>query len=65
MAEEALPADDARMTTEQLNELGQALAILSAKSSVIQERDELRELIAEYQRENEDVCSCPRHTQSF
>lgn len=33
------------MTTEQLNELGEALSILSAKSSVMQERDELRELL--------------------
>ncbi|KAG8957599.1 hypothetical protein FRC00_003752, partial [Tulasnella sp. 408] len=46
-------ATDARMTAEQLTELGQALAILSAKSTVIQERDELRELVAEYKRENE------------
>ncbi|KIO34413.1 hypothetical protein M407DRAFT_16936 [Tulasnella calospora MUT 4182] len=46
-------ATDARMTAEQLTELGQALAILSAKSTVIQERDELRELVEEYKRENE------------
>ncbi|KAG8928946.1 hypothetical protein FRC01_005153 [Tulasnella sp. 417] len=46
-------ATDARMTAEQLTELGQALAILSAKSTVIQERDELRELVAEYKRENQ------------
>lgn len=37
--------DDARMTTEQLNELGEALSILSAKSSVIKERDELQALL--------------------
>ncbi|KDQ14486.1 hypothetical protein BOTBODRAFT_32618 [Botryobasidium botryosum FD-172 SS1] len=39
--------EDARMTTEQLNELGEALSILSAKSSVLQERDELRQLMEE------------------
>lgn len=33
------------MTTEQLNELGEALSILSAKCSVIRERDELRSLL--------------------
>ena len=35
------------MTTEQLQELAQALSILSAKSSVLAERDELRELMEE------------------
>lgn len=48
--------DDARMTTEQLGELGEALSILSAKSSVIKERDELRTLMEENQRA-EEVCS--------
>ncbi|KAG8863085.1 hypothetical protein FRB96_009265 [Tulasnella sp. 330] len=54
-AEEPITSQDdgARMTSEQLGELGQALAILSAKSSVIQERDELRELIDEYKKENQ------------
>ena len=37
--------DDARMTTEQLNELAEACSILSAKSSVIKERDELHALL--------------------
>jgi hypothetical protein len=37
----AAPADDARMTTEQVKELGEALSVLSAKSSVLKERDEL------------------------
>ncbi|KAF8323199.1 LETM1-domain-containing protein, partial [Clavulina sp. PMI_390] len=37
--------DDARMTTEQLNELGEALSVLSAKSSVIKERNELQALL--------------------
>jgi len=35
------------MTTEQLNELADALAILSSKSSVLKERDELRALMEE------------------
>lgn len=46
--------DDARMTTEQLGELGEALSILSAKSSVIKERDELRALMEENQRAEEE-----------
>lgn len=37
--------DDARMTEEQLCELGEALSILSAKSSVLRERRELSELM--------------------
>lgn len=39
--------DDARMTQEQLSELGEALAILSAKSSVLRERKELSDLMSE------------------
>ncbi len=35
------------MTTEQLKELSEALSILSAKSSVLKERDELRALMEE------------------
>jgi len=35
------------MTTEQLNELADALVVLSAKSSVLKERDELRGLMEE------------------
>lgn len=35
------------MTTEQLKELGEALSILSAKSSVLKERNELRSLMEE------------------
>lgn len=35
------------MTTEQLKEFAEALSILSAKSSVLQERDELRSLMEE------------------
>lgn len=39
--------EDPRMTNEQLTELGEALSILSAKSSVLKEREELRQLIEE------------------
>ena len=35
------------MTTEQLKELAEALSVLSAKSSVLKERDELRALMEE------------------
>ena len=35
------------MTTEQLKEFSEALSILSAKSSVLKERDELRALMEE------------------
>jgi hypothetical protein len=37
------------MTTEQLKELVEVLSVLSAKSSVLQERDELRHLMEENQ----------------
>lgn len=37
--------EDARMTNEQLTELGEALSILSAKSSVLREREELAQLV--------------------
>ncbi|KAF7363358.1 LETM1 and EF-hand domain-containing protein 1, mitochondrial [Mycena sanguinolenta] len=40
-------ADNARMTTEQLKELGEAMSILSTKSSVLKERRELRALMEE------------------
>jgi LETM1 and EF-hand domain-containing protein 1, mitochondrial len=36
---------DARMTKEQLGELAEALSILSAKSSIVKERDELKQLM--------------------
>lgn len=42
-------AEDARMTNEQLTELGEALSILSAKSSVLKEREELAHLMKETQ----------------
>ncbi|KAK7689110.1 hypothetical protein QCA50_007801 [Cerrena zonata] len=45
---------DARMTTEQLKEFSEALSILSAKSSVLKERDELRALMEENLQAEED-----------
>lgn len=39
--------DNARMTTEQLNELAEALRVLSEKSSVLKEREELNALMEE------------------
>lgn len=43
------------MTSEQVTELGQALEILSAKSSVMKERTELRKLIEENRTAEEEV----------
>lgn len=43
------------MTSEQVTELGQALEILSAKSSVIKERTELRKLIDENNKAESEV----------
>lgn len=47
--------EDVRMTSEQLTELGQALEILSAKSSVIKERAELRQLMDEHKMQEVEV----------
>ena len=44
---ERIELEDARMTTEQLKELAEALSVVSAQSSVIKERDELRALMEE------------------
>ncbi|KAK0210690.1 LETM1-like protein-domain-containing protein [Desarmillaria ectypa] len=44
---EGIESEDARMTSEQLKELAEALSVLSAKSSVLKERDELRALMEE------------------
>ena len=44
---EGAESESARMTAEQLNELADALLVLSAKSSVLKERDELRALMKE------------------
>ncbi|RXK36497.1 MRS7 family protein [Tremella mesenterica] len=41
----AAAAEDARMTKEQLGELAEALNILTAKSSIVKERDELAALL--------------------
>ena len=38
---------DGRMTNEQLGELAEALSILSAKSSIVKERDELKQLMSD------------------
>ncbi|KAL0579948.1 LETM1 domain-containing protein ylh47 [Marasmius crinis-equi] len=46
--------DNARMTTEQLNELSEALVILSAKSSCLKERRDLRALMDENLQAEED-----------
>ncbi|KAF5381099.1 hypothetical protein D9615_003905 [Tricholomella constricta] len=54
MPEKQLEEENARMTTEQLKELGEALSILSAKSSVLKERNELRSLMEENLSAEED-----------
>jgi LETM1 and EF-hand domain-containing protein 1, mitochondrial len=43
--EPSVAVDDAKMTEEQLGELADALSILTAKSSIVKERDELRALL--------------------
>ncbi|GJE98143.1 LETM1 domain-containing protein [Phanerochaete sordida] len=48
------PEIDARMTSEQVKELAEALSILSAKSSVLKERKELRDLMEENLQAEED-----------
>lgn len=60
-AEEQKAPEDVRMTSEQVTELGQALEILSAKSSVMKEREELRKLIDENRKAEEEV-SCPQRS---
>jgi len=45
--EDVVDPADVRMTSEQVSELGEALSILSAKSSVIKERAEVKKLIEE------------------
>jgi LETM1 and EF-hand domain-containing protein 1 len=44
---EKIELEDARMTTEQAKELAEALSVVSAQSSVLKERDELRALMEE------------------
>lgn len=53
-AAEEVQDDDARMTEEQLAELGEALTILSAKSSVLHERSELSDLMTHLPPETKD-----------
>jgi LETM1 and EF-hand domain-containing protein 1 len=45
VAAEEKTEDDARMTKEQLGELAEALNILTAKSSIIKEREELKAIL--------------------
>lgn len=47
LPEKATEDENARMTSEQLKELSEALSILSSRSSVQKERDELRALMEE------------------
>ncbi|KAK0197175.1 LETM1-like protein-domain-containing protein [Armillaria mellea] len=54
---EGIESEDARMTSEQLKELAEALSVLSAKSSVLKERDELRALMEENLMAEEDAKS--------
>ncbi|KAF8636539.1 hypothetical protein AX17_003351 [Amanita inopinata Kibby_2008] len=54
LVSEGQEADNARMTTEQLKELSEALSVLSSKSSVLKERDELRSLMEENLQAEED-----------
>jgi len=62
---ELAPEDDARMTTEQLAELGEALSILSAKSSVIKERDELRAIMEQNLQSEEETSGEASPSQSL
>jgi len=69
MAESLLPdselcsepsEEDTRMTTEQLKELVEVISVLSAKSSVLKERDELHSLIEENQRAASEEAEDPK-----
>ncbi|EGG00307.1 uncharacterized protein MELLADRAFT_79269, partial [Melampsora larici-populina 98AG31] len=57
---EAVDPDNVRMTSEQLHELGEALSILSAKSSVLHEKTELKKLVEE----NQEAAQDPENTAS-
>lgn len=51
VADETQPdPEKVRLTSEQVTELGNALQILSAKSSVLKERSELRQMMAEHEK---------------
>lgn len=54
-SEEKTAAKDAKMTPEQLGELGDALFILSAKSSVKREREDLAKLMEETQKTEDKI----------
>lgn len=54
LPEKATEDENARMTSEQLKELSEALSILSSRSSVQKERDELRALMEENLQADED-----------
>ncbi|KAF8326351.1 LETM1-like protein-domain-containing protein [Cantharellus anzutake] len=58
-------ADDARMTTEQLAELGEALVILCAKSSVLKERDELGAIMEQNLQSEEETSGEASPSQSL
>lgn len=58
--ESPVDPDAVRMTSEQLNELGEALSILSAKSSVLKEKTELKQLAEE----NHEAAEEPENTNS-
>ncbi|KAF8497239.1 LETM1-domain-containing protein [Russula emetica] len=69
MAESLLPdselrsepsEEDTRMTTEQLKELVEVISVLTAKSSVLKERDELQSLIEENQRAASEEAEDPK-----
>lgn len=55
---------DARMTKEQLGELAEALSILSAKSSIVKERDELKQLMEHNITSEEESKLHPEGTES-
>ncbi|KAH9063824.1 LETM1-domain-containing protein [Lactarius deliciosus] len=52
--------EDARMTTEQLKEIVEVLSVLSAKSSVLKERDELHALMEENQQTASEEAEDPK-----
>ncbi|KAG0148987.1 hypothetical protein CROQUDRAFT_669477 [Cronartium quercuum f. sp. fusiforme G11] len=59
-SEPAVDPDSVKMTSEQLHELGEALSILSAKSSVLKEKTELKKLVEE----NREAAQEPDNTAS-
>jgi LETM1 and EF-hand domain-containing protein 1 len=43
------PQDDVRITNQQLQELRAALAVLSSKSAILEQREELKELEVDHE----------------